>query len=388
MKKAITMNESLTHITKPVSITPSSTHCREEYQYNLARTKGPRQFGYTENWMNNLPVDLCLIYPGGKQITLKGNPNPSPNSRGITITRKYEWDKDVIFNAKDIYFDRTSGSGKWCVNDNIKDSTHPDDAFQKMLVCAENTHTTFQKKYGSISLFIDEAILEEHEFSIYVEELGVVVTIPKHVENIVHPATAEALAATQIESIGKPVAIQLFANDPSGDMYSKRYINMNGHVIPVPVIHEPGLAPGVYQSVPYDNGTDTPSFKLEFQTFSKADEVFNLYRDKEGASNHYGQVTAAVDAKMKEREAEFIEQKRLMEYEHKVRIDEYKEMAEKRKAETAQLMEELDRRKAVRNDTYDSKSTARKTWTEAIKWLPGLVTGALTAIGICFALFL
>lgn len=373
---------------KPVMVDPIATHCRETHQPNVARTAAPSQFEYKETWFNNLTKDIALIYPGGKVITLKANPNISGAGRGLTIKRHYTWNQNVDFNASDLYFDKTEQPPVLRACDYIQDSLLPEHVFQKMLAAAENSGRRGQIKRGVVNLFLSEEVLVSNEYSIYVEELGVVITTPSNVENVLHPATVEAIALAQLMTIDKPIAVQLFANDPKGTEYSTRYVNINGHVITVPVISESGYESGVYQSIPYNDGGDDPSFKLVHYTFDEADEKLNLYKNKEAAKNHFGEMTEAVDAKIKEREEYYLELKRKTEIEHKRKIDEYKELAEKRKLETAELMEELDRRKAVRNDRYDSASTSRKTWTETIKWLPAIIGGIVTAVGLCFALLL
>lgn len=367
-------------------VTPVSNHCVDGYLH-IDDTAHFNQFRINEEWQNNTAVDLCIVYPTGQKIILPRSINP-PSARGLRVIRKYEWAKGVDFNVDDISYVGEHGVPKWQVSDEVKNSNDPRDTFKKMLVNAENSLTTREKKYGIVSILVTEQMLTANDFSVYVEELGVVVTTVKYMNDVVHPTSAAAIALNQLDAIDTPIAIQLFANDPTGNQFSPRFINMNGHTVAVPVICNPGMKAGVYQSVPYANGSDEETFKLEWQPFEKADEAFNLYKDRESAKNHFGQVTAAVEERMRIREAEFAEQKRILEWEHKIKIDQYKEAAEKRKEETAQLMEELDRRKAVRNDTYDSNSTSRKAWSETLKWLPGIVTGILTVVGVCFALLL
>lgn len=370
---------------RPTVFIPGSYHFRQDITLTKGVSKPKPQLTVEEKWFSNLTTDIDLIYPGGKKITLTSN-GSTREKRGITIQRTYKWnDTKVHFNVNDLSFDK---NGDLQVNENIVKSSDPKHVFQKMLAEAAKYDRYHEIHFGTVTIFISEEDLSKYGYALYIEDLSVVITTPRNSEYMIHPASAEAYAAVQIDAIDKPIAIQLFANDPTGTQYSKRYINLNGHVIPVPVISNSGMAPGVYQSIPYENGTDNPAFKLEYCSFETADEQFNLYKDKESAENHYGQVTAAVELKLKEQEAHHLEMKRKLEIEHKLKIDEYKQAAEERKEETAKLLEELDRRKAIRNDRYDSASTTRKTFSETIKWLPAIITGVITTIGFCVALLL
>lgn len=374
---------------RPTVYIPRAFHSRKEIALNCVRPKAPPQLSFEEKWYNNISQDINLIYPGDKNIRLKSNHGLESNQRGITIERNFKWqDKKVDFNVKDLYFEEKDGKQLLSMDSNIKDSQEPKHVFQKMLMEAAKYDQYHDTHMGTVTIFISEEELSKNNYAMYIEELSVVITTPKHSEYMVHPASAASYAAAQLDAIDTPIAIQLFANDPKGNEYSKRYINLNGHVIPVPVVSESGMAPGVYQSIPYENGTENAAFKLEHQPFDKADAAFNLYKDKESALNHFGAVTAAVENSMREQEVLYNELKRKLEIEHKLKIDEYKEAAERRKEETAQLMEELDRRKAERNDKYDSASTSRKTWSETIKWLPAIITGVITVVGVCVALLL
>lgn len=374
---------------RPTVFIPRSYTVRKEITINTARRKPPPQLSFEESWFNTLSKEITILYPGGKNIKLKPNQPDANTPRGVTIERIFRWqNKKVDFNVNDLYFEEKDGQSILTLDERYKDSTEPKYVFQKMLADSAKYDKYHDVHHGSVSIFISEEDLSNNDYAVYIEELGAVITTPKHSEYMIHPASAEAYAAVQLDAIETPIAIQLFANDPKGNEYSKRYINLNGHVIPVPVISESGMAPGVYQSIPYENGTENAAFKLEHQPFDKADEIFNLYKDRESAANHYGLVTAAVEEKAREKDALYTELKRKLEIEHKLKIDEYKEAAERRKEETAKLMEELDRRKAERNDKYDSASTSRKTWSETIKWLPAIITGIVTVVGVCVALLL
>lgn len=374
---------------RPTVYIPTAQQSRRDVYLNVASPKTPPQLSFEEKWYNTLNQDITLIYPGDKDIRLKSNIPFSGERRGITIERNFKWvNNKVDFNVKDILSERKNGTDEYYIDPKLKDSNHPKHVFQKMLVESSRYDKYNDVHYGTVTIFISEEELSRHNYAIYIEELSVVITSPLYAEDMIHPASAQAYAAVQIDAIDKPIAIQLFANDPKGTEYSKRYINLNGHVIPVPVVSQSGMQAGVYQSIPYENGSEYASFKLEYQSFDEADETFNLYKDKESAANHYGQVTAAVEERMRERDDYHQELKRKLEIEHKLKIDEYKEAAERRKEETAKLMEELDRRKAVRNDKYDSASTSRKTWSETIKWLPAIISGVITVVGVCIALFL
>ena len=63
--------------------------------------------------------------------------------------------------------------------------------------------------------------------------------------------------------------------------------------------------------------------------------------------------------------------------EHKQQLNALESQAKARDEEIARLKDEIEKRKVVRNDYYESRSSERKDNSELIKYIPALLIGAL-----------
>lgn len=337
------------------------------------------QLTIEEQWINTLGVEISIIQSGNKHIVLKPN-NPSRSQqRGVIIKRTYKWESTYVdFNVSNLSF----------VD---KKTDVPKEVFDQMVEDRENNqYGPSRYLSGTVTLFISEYDLASHRYSIYVEELSAVIAKTSIANRLLHPASSSALIKSQIDNAPKSLVFKIFANDPQGER-SKRYVNLNGHVIEIPVINEPTMAAGIYQTVPYDHATGE-AYKETFESFDTADEAFNLYKTREAAEDHFGHAKLAAEkelirvkaeaeeAKIK-RDEEFKEKEKALTLAHQQVI---KDMT----LEHTRKLNQIKENRLQRDDMYDSASTYRKNWSETFKWLPAVITGIVTVVGVCIALLL
>ena len=337
------------------------------------------QLTIEEQWFNTLGVEISIIQSGNKHIVLKPNCPSTHQPRGVIIKRTYRWEGAYVdFNVSNLSF----------VD---KNSSRPNHVFDRMVHDRENNAGGAQRGLmGTVTLFISESDLANHRYSMYVEELSAVIAKSSIAERLLHPASSTALIKSQIDNAPKSLVFKIFANDPQGER-SKRYVNLNGHVIQIPVINEPTMAAGIYQTVPYDHATGE-AYKETFEPFDTADEIFNLYKTREAAEDHFGHAKLAAEKELIKVKADAEEARTKRDEEFKEREKEltlaHAQIVKDMALEHTLKLNQIKENRLQRDDMYDASSAHRKNWSETFKWLPALITGIVTVVGVCIALLL
>lgn len=403
-------------IRTPSTINPKSTYIPMEKSYNQIN-QVVNQYKTSEEFINNFDFDIVMIDVNNNHIILKSIKSDFRTKKELTIRKNYQWSHDnVIFNVDGISC--VGNNNEWIAEDYPDDSELFNDVFINMIATATNRRTGIRTMptFGTVNMSINEQVFNKFNQCLYIKELGVVITTREFKDNVVHPLSPEARLVSEPTADNNGFVFQLFANDPTGVEYSTRYINLNNSVYRVNVQSDSTLPAGVYVSqgvAPIGEEHTSADLKLRRYDFSEADKELNLYTNISDAKDHYGRESSERVADLKQREhdflifqqnakkesveqqLEFTNKRNELEIEYRNKLntlkeenDKLKAQAEVRAAELKKVADDLDNRSMRRKDEYESASYSRKGWGEIIKWIPGVLAGALTCVGIAFALFL
>lgn len=400
----------------PSTINPKSNYIVEEKTYNQIN-QVVNQYKSSEEFVNHFDFDIVMIDVNNNHIILKSVQSDFRTKKELSIRKNYQWShENVIFNVDGISC--VGNSNQWVADDYPVDSELFNDVFINMIATATNKRTGIRAlpTFGTVNMSINEQVFNKFNRCLYIKELGVVITTREFKDSVVHPLSPEALLVSEPNNTDNGFVFQLYANDPTGVEYSTRYINLNNSVYRIDVKNDPTIAAGVYVSqgvAPIGEEHTRADLRLKRYDFAEADKELNLYTNISDAKDHYGRESAERVADLKQREHDFaifqqnakkeaVEQQleytnRRNELELKYRNklndlkeenDKLKAQAEVRAAELKRASDDLDARSMYRKDKYESASYSRKGWGEVIKWIPGILAGALTCVGVAFALFL
>lgn len=397
----------------PATMTPPTRYVNEVRHFNEPLGK-VQQYKSSQEFVNYFDFAIVVVDVHNHHTILKPTNRYKGHNRGFSIRKSYEWNElEVNFNASGLEYDEIKGKA---YSTQIKEADQSYETnFLRMLITESNRSITPSHAFGTIEINVNEGTFNKYNRCLFIKELGIVITTLEHADRVIHPLSAEAQVQTLTQD-DDPFVFKLFANDPTGVEYAKRYVNLNGSVYPVKILHRPTMAAGVYMTQgiePHGEEYSAQSLRLKHYSFEEADKQLNLYKTVAEAKDHHGHLSAERQAAMKQREEEFerykddmrkdalarearyatLKQELEIEYrkqmnELKRENDKLRAKAEKRAAKLKKKADRLEEGSMVRKDRYESASYTRKGWGEVIKWVPGIVAGAATAVGIGLALLL
>ncbi len=227
---------------------------------------------------------------------------------------------------------------------------------------------------------IDESLLLSKPQGVYIPELDVVLSFDMEV-NLVHPRSECGMMLAGIDAgshLDTGFSFGIDIVDPDHH-FGCRYVNVDGDVHLIRPTSTRDRAPGVYYW--RRTGDGQANLVCEFANFDKADEKFRLYRTSADAKV-FGDIAGERKKELEEAthqaKAEAIRMKtELDRLEHLLVMAKLREERDQQEMEflKTRIKHDLDMKSMVAKDHYESRSHARKDWTEWLKWIPTVVIG-------------
>ena len=204
-----------------------------------------------------------------------------------------------------------------------------------------------------------------------------------HVETL-HPESLKGreLAGHQDYVKGRPTGT-LFEIVDNQRMYKERFTFASNQVLRIPTVVDSQRPDGVYVTTVTDVGRSESTSECKRLTMAEASVQYGLYATREEAEsagnpellvkNRHTELIQTFERTQAEFRQKEIELKHLLtvsEAENKKKILELESQANERALEIKKLKDQLDARRAVRDDYYDERSTAREETKEWLKVVP------------------
>lgn len=281
---------------------------------------------------------------------------------------------------------------------------------------AANIKITSMGNEYIIEYIIRHQTLAKNDFALYYSDLNIVIAKTDKSYDSVHPLSkvGQSLILNSSENV-TGFQYRIVINDPY-NQFGERYVNINGAVFKVRRTVDPSIKPGVYVHTKdecTDNGHFINGQSNQFYEFSAADDAIPLYGTVHLAAS-LGDMNYKQTQEIKEKEAEVKERLaslnlKKIEMESKLKDLEYKHKQEYAilERENVRLKDALDREKQIREDKssvskykmenhsrnmdararedkayYEQRSYERKDTNEFLKWIPVVLTGILTIVGL------
>ena len=275
--------------------------------------------------------------------------------------------------------------------------------------------TSFGNEY-IIEYIIRHQTLVKNDFALYYSDLNLVVAKADKSYDKVHPLSSvgQSLILNTSENI-TGFQYRIVINDPY-NQFGERYVNLNGSVFKVRRTVDNSIKPGVYihtKDECMDSGNFVNGQSNTFYEFSEADAIVPLYSTVHLAAS-LGDMNHKQTQEIKEKEAEVKERLanlnlKKIEMESRLKDMEYKHKQEYAvlERENVRLKDALDREKQIREDKsseskhrmddharkmdsnaredkayYERRTYERKDTNEFLKWIPVVLTGILTIVGL------
>lgn len=204
-----------------------------------------------------------------------------------------------------------------------------------------------------------------------------------HVETL-HPESLRGRELTGHQDYvkGRPTGI-LFEIVDNQRLYKERFTFANNQVVRIPTQVDAQRPDGVYVTTVIDIGRSESVTECKRMAMAEASLMYGLHatqEDAETAGNpellvknrqtELNQNLEKAQAEFKRQEMELRHQHTVAEATSKKRILELESQASERMIEIKKLKDQLDARKAVREDYYDQRSSAREETKEWLKVVP------------------
>lgn len=225
-----------------------------------------------------------------------------------------------------------------------------------------NINTYFRDKFNS-EIYIDYTYdvsefekFASHRTFKYIAEVDAIITPEEGSGYVHHPFSNRSIIDSIIyeteHHLGWRYNIAIVDNE---EKYGPRYFWLNGEVVRITPFADPRRKTGVYIQSCLANDVETE--KYHSMSVEEAEEKLILFKTSDEADTN-GNPTLK----------------------HQKEIEILKRDSEKMKQENAVLQEELNKRKSVRQDYYESRSYERKDTSEIMKFVPSVIAGVV-AIG-------
>lgn len=283
--------------------------------------------------------------------------------------------------------------GPGCDRDKLRESLDANVTGKRCL----NFDTTMLVRKIPLKALVDAQVLYDRNsgFVFCIESLGVTTLHPESEEARGTPAHQEYVK-------GRPNGI-LFEIVDNQNLYRQRFTYANNQVVAIPTVLDSERTDGVYVTIVEDRARSESNVETTRLTMAEASEKYGLYATQEEAetsgnpelivkTRHAELIrqvemakteTARMESDFKRQEMELKHQLNTQESANKQRIMELESQANERALEVKQLKDQLEARRAVRDDFYDQRSSAREETKEWLKVVPLILAafcgGALLA---------
>lgn len=350
-------------------------------------------------YVNTLSYPLVIVHRNNHAIRL---PSTKPKMDSQTLVpRALRVDVIITFD-KDVDIDVTH------ILDDLPDGVSPELTALKEAIKNNTIRITYGKSKLVMSYTITDRTIRKNGYSVYVDELDVVICKNGHENDVFHPYSIEGQSILTNNS-PNAFSYRVMINDPN-NVFGGRYININGNVYHVPPSVEYSQKEGVYIYSTFGN-KGAP----RFVSFDDADTILPLY-----TSVKLAEQLGDVESSRKLSEEEMIHERKmqainkeieLAEIKNKVASDksirdndaEAKLLEIKQKHEELKLYSQVEGQKLIQlkasieetanvrqaeleklKHELEMRSLERKEGSELIKWFPAIAT----AIGAMFNIFL
>ena len=298
-----------------------------------------------EYFINGFPYEVKVVFRNGMSVIIPAN------LQSMALTERRFMVRTVLMYRGGVKPDLQQLSG---VTGELTDGERAE-LIKAMDFSAGILDNGFKRIVVDYAMVDDQ--LTNSANGLYIPELDIVVTRYTN-RPTYHPASKEGLImASKIEMVNEKLTYDLEIVDPDNE-YGVRFCNIANAVYRIDPNKRMDKRPGVYlRTVSKD------IIKAEHYPFNKADEALQLFRTRDEAMA-YGDIAA-------ERDREFDKLK----HEHAI----FKQQLEMRNLEAK---DRYDRRSLEQKDHYESRSYQRKDSSEAMKWVPTVVTAAAVCVGL------
>lgn len=228
---------------------------------------------------------------------------------------------------------------------------------------------------------------EQHGGQFYIRNLDLMIGMVDVGDLKSHPGTLQGSLPERKPHDKLEMFYRLEINDPQLT-FGRRFCNIDGQVLSVPVVSDPTRLAGVYRTLSVNNNHNSATLpRTTYHSFEEADKELSLYHSHEEAR------TMGDPAGQRKREYE--EQLAQLRVEEQRLKNEFRERDEKAKRDQFELNQELERIRTIRTiqedrlrtealitrDRIERHTNNRKEWGEAIKYAPLVIAG----IGAAYA---
>lgn len=373
-----------------VSAHPNSTDAfaQDDYSYQV-----------TTAYKNTLSYPIVIMHRSNHAVRLPISKTYNPKDKNLERALRV----DVIINfSEDVDLDVTH------LFDILTEKSSPELLAMKEALRKNQLRVNYGKRRIVITYLVTDRTISSNNYSVYVDELDVVLCKDGYENHVYHPYSLQGQAILT-DTTPNLFSYRVLINDPNQE-FGARYININGSVYHVPPTVDQGLQPGVYIYSSSDN--QAPA---KFVSFEEVDDVLPLYMSAKlaeqlgdtASSHRLSEEELAHQRKMKalSKEIELTElknnvdaDKTTRDHAYGIQLSEIKQQYEEIKLQNqveaqnmATLKANLEESARVREaELYklkhelEMRSVQRKEGSELIKWFPAIAT----AIGAMFNIFL
>lgn len=373
---------------------------------------GQDNLTYNKNvqFVNNTPIDVWVLDRDNTPVRVSGNNSlhiPG-DSRGFIIRETHNF-----FDFE--HMEKVKAAIEYISTKNSSQGTSRSAIYNKLCEALKDPSS----KFANITMdyFISLEDLRNSQ-AIHDKSTGYTVTVNNKHLIVNNPESKDSETQGEVDEYitNRPNGL-LFEIVDNTDTIKERFIFSGNQVIKIPVIKSVSRESGLYVTSVRDFGNDksetiTTPFILSTQDggakFAEGEKKYGLFRTREEALTH-GHPENISNSRMEEmvQQTKIMEQQtKVMEHEHKrqvlqwdaekrnmvmeheaamnrIAMDHKQQLnaletqAKARDEEIARLKDEIEKRKVVRNDYYESRSSERKDNSELIKYVPALLIGAL-----------
>lgn len=366
------------------------------------RSRGHTTASTTMSFHNHLGYAISVLDINNISMTIPNSQSPTGEPIFI-IEYRINFTSDVNINWERVLDEKNSNPTVEALKAIVKNNSN------------NIKLTSFGNEY-IIEYVIRHQTLAKNDFALYYSDLNLVVAKADKSYDKVHPLSSvgQSLILNTSENI-TGFQYRIVINDPY-NQFGERYVNLNGSVFKVRRTVDNSIKPGVYVHTKdecMESGNFVNGQSNTFYEFSEADELIPLYGTVHLAAS-LGDMNYKQTQEIREKEAEVKERLanlnlKKIEMESRLKDMEYKHKQEYAllERENIRLKDELDREKQQRDDRssvskykmenhsrvldaharedkahYERRTYDRKDTNEFLKWIPVVLTGILTIVGL------
>lgn len=238
-----------------------------------------------------------------------------------------------------------------------------------------------------ITHVITKEELEQAGGQIYFLNLDLMIGLVETEDLQPHPGSMQGQLAyaEQTDRSGMKMFIEMEINDPD-NQFGRRFVNMGGEVLAVPVISDPDRISGVYRTVSVNGNQRLPTTSrtqyLSFEDAEKSLSLFHSFEEARSLGDPAGQMKREYD--------EMVAANRVKELELRSEVRKIEERVKSRERELEDELRHLRSVKSIHEeraslermllkDKLEARSVARREWSDMIKYVP-LAIGGIAAL--------